>query len=115
MSENEFGFATVGIGSPDERQIPIKDFVRTHWLDGRTASISGLENGSFVLAVHNPPESGLNPCAAIWLSRESFLALSATIPVYLGAKEIDVEAELGDLIEGQCVSYDISKNLKDIV
>lgn len=112
--KQEFGFATVGVGSQDERQIPISDFVRTYWSDGRTASISGLDDGSFTLAIHNAPESGRNPCAAIWLSRESFLCMAATIPIYFAAKGIDIEDELEKLIDGKCVNYDFSNNLKEI-
>ena len=48
------GSITVGIGQ-EQRKIAIADFVQSTFKNNRTVSVCGLEDGSMVISVENPP------------------------------------------------------------
>ena len=74
-NENKYGVATVGLGTSQEREIPIEQCVKSLYKDNRLVSIVKLEDDSFILSVENPGSSGRATQTSMWLSRESFISL----------------------------------------
>lgn len=106
-----YGKITVGIGTKDQRELEIVDYVQAHFKDNRIISVSQIEDGSFVGTVENPPSTGRNTQSSIWLSRESFIRLLSTAMLYFNVKGEDMQKLLEESIENNEIDYTFSNNL----
>jgi len=61
--------------------------------------------------VENPPSTGRNTQASIWLSKESFIGLLSTAMLYFNIKGEDIQKLLEESIQGNEVDYSFSDNL----
>ena len=108
------GKITVGTGD-DQREIEISDFVQCAFKNNRIVSVCGLDDGSMVLAVENPPSTGRATQASIWLSEESVLGLISTCFLYFSSKGKNIEELfLSSVNNSDVVDFVYSDNLKDI-
>jgi len=106
------GKITVGSGS-EQREIEISDFVQSTFKNNRIVSVCGLEDGSMVLGVENPPSSGRATQVAIWLSKESVLGLISTCFIYFSQKGEDVEELFTNSIQNDdLIDFVYSDNLQ---
>lgn len=106
-----YGKITVGVGTNGQRELQVVDFVQAHFKDNRIISVSQIEDGTFVGVVENPPSTGRNPQASIWLSKESFIGLLSTAMLYFNVKGEDMQKLLEESIQGNEVDYSFSDNL----
>lgn len=105
------GKITVGVGTGEQRELQIVDFVQAHFKDNRTISVSQIEDGTFVGAVNNHPSTGRETQATIWLSKESFIALLSTALLYFDIKGEDMQKLLAETIQDGKVDYSFLDNL----
>lgn len=108
-----YGKIRVGVGTNQQKELEIIDFVQARFKNNRIISISQIEDGSFVGAVENPPSSGRSTQSTIWLSKESFFGLLSTAMLYFNLKGEDMQKLLEESVEGGKVDYSFSDNLKD--
>lgn len=111
MKEN-YGTVTVGYGKPDEKEVPIIEFIKSTYKDDRVVSIAKLEDDTYVLSVENVISSGRNPQNTMRLSKESFVGLLSTALLYLNVKGEDMIELTKQSIDGDALRYHLSSNLK---
>lgn len=108
------GKITVGVGTPERRELEIVDFVQAEYKDHRLISISQIEDGSLVAVVENPASTGRNTQATIWLSKESFVGMLSTAFLYFSAKGEDLGELMKSVVEREDINYTFSDNLEGI-
>lgn len=108
----DYGSVTVGYGKPEEREIPIIEFIKSSYKDDRIVSVAKLEDDTYCLSVENVASSGRNPSNTMRLSRESFIGLLATSLLYLSVKGEDMLELTKKSIDGDTLRYHLSDNLK---
>lgn len=95
-------YATVGVGTPEERNIEIKDFLELSFKDSRTATVLELaDEEGYLLMIQNDPNTGRNPRQEMWLSEASFACLlfSATTLLVSTGKDLNqIISELGNTV-----------------
>lgn len=111
MENKKRSFITVGVGSPQQREIEIVDFVQSHYKDNRTVTVAMLEDETYLLSVENIPSTGRSPQSSMWLSKDSFLGLLATSFMYFGCKGEDVGKMLNEAAAEDKISYSYSENI----
>jgi hypothetical protein len=110
-----YGKITIGVGSNEQREIGIIDFVQATFKDNRLITILTLENNEgHLLSIENPTSTGRNPIQNMWLSKESFLGLISTAFIYWNGKNEDLEKLMQESVENNVVNYKLSENLQDI-
>ena len=108
--EHDYGTATVGHGTPFEKQIKVQDWVQARFNNNRLVSISTLVNNEgYILMVENPESSG-RTSQKMWLSEESFAATIATSHIFFECKKLDL-VKLTDNASNGKIEYNFSKNL----
>lgn len=111
MSEQiNYGAATVGYGTPEERKIPIIDFLRMEFKDNRFTSISKLDDGNYILGVENLASSGRATHNYLYVSPESMFGLISTVHFFLASSGIDISTNVESFVEGM-IHYDASENI----
>lgn len=116
MIEYKYGTATVGVGKPEQREIPIADYIRFQFKDFRLLSVASLvDDEGYVVSVENPPSSGRTSGQNMWLSEESLSALFAAIVLYFKAKGTPIEDISKKLFKDQeRINYYYSDNIQPI-
>lgn len=109
-----YGKFTSGVGSDEQREHQVVDFVKALFLDNRLISIGQIEDGSYVCSVENPSSTGRNPNVSIWLTKESLMGLLSTAMLYFSIKGEDINKILQESVEGKAIEYSFSDNLKPI-
>lgn len=107
-----YGKITVGVGTAERRELEVVDFVQAKYIDGRTVSVSQIEDDSMTITVENIPSSGRASQANIWLSKESVIAVLSTAILYFNLKGQDLEELFKTSIESDKIDYRFSDNLK---
>lgn len=107
-----YGKITVGVGTAERRELEVVDFVQAKYIDGRTVSVSQIEDDSMTITVENIPSSGRAAQANIWLSKESVIAVLSTAILYFNLKGQDLEELFKTSIESDKIDYRFSDNLK---
>jgi hypothetical protein len=103
---------TVVVDSKGKREeLEVVDFLKASYRDNRLITVAGVEDGSFVLLVENPPSSGRSNDNKMWLSEESLLGVAQTILLYLGAKGEDLHALALKSVGNADIRYSYSDNL----
>lgn len=110
--KDDYGTVTVGYGKPDEKEIPIVEFIKSTYKDDRIVSVAKLEDDTYVLSVENVTSSGRNPQNTMRLSKESFIGLLSTALLYLNVKGEDMIELTKQSIDGNMLRYHLSSNLK---
>lgn len=111
--ETNYGKVTVGVGSLEQRQLEIIEFIQARYKDNRVVSVAKLEDETFVLGVENPRSTGRSDQATIWLSRESAIGLIATTLIYFTSEGVDFEKLLSDSLEKNDIDISYSENLTE--
>lgn len=111
---NDYGKIKVGVGTSEQHELKITEFVRADYKDNRVVSFCAIEDGSFVGAVENPPSTGRNTQSTIWLSKESMIGLISTAMLYFNIKGEDMDALLKETVRGEMIEYTLSDNLKPL-
>lgn len=106
-----YGKITVGLGTENQRDIQITDFVQTFLKDDRKITVAELEDNSYTLSVENNPSGERSSQNMMWLTKESFIGLISTAVLYLNLKCEDMDEMLKQTIENDKVNYIFSKNL----
>ena len=106
-----YGKITVGYGTSKQRELQVIDFLQAKFKDNRVISISQIEDGTFVGSVENPPSTGRNTQATIWLSKESLIGLLSTAMLYFNIKGEDLHSLLEQAVTGDDVDYNFSENI----
>ncbi len=110
--KENYGYATVGIGSPEQRKIAIEDYVSAFFCESRTITICTLEKDEGItIQVENPVTSGRST-QQIWLSEGSFAGLFAAINLYCKVKNISPEKLLKSSSPDGEIHYSFSGNLQ---
>lgn len=110
--ENDYGKINVGVGTSEQHELKIIDFIRADYKDNRVVSFCAVEDGSFVCAVENPPSTGRNIQSTIWLSKESMIGLLSTAMLYFSIKGEKMDDLLKETLRGEKIEYVLSDNLK---
>jgi len=111
--KESYGKVTVGVGSLEQKEINIIDFVQASFKDNRLITISTLENDEgYLLSIENPQSSGRNLTQNMWLSKESFMGLITTSFIFWNCKNVDLEKLLQMSVADNDVDYRISDNLQ---
>lgn len=106
-----YGKITVGVGTPQQTDLEMVDFVQAKFKDDRTVTVSEIEDGSLIGVVENSPLSNRASQASIWLSKESFIGLMSTAMLYFNLKGEDMQELLKQSVDGNEVKYTFSDNL----
>lgn len=96
---------TVGVGTPEERDILVVDGLKALYAGGRLISVVELEDGSYCISVQNTEDSGRQKETAMWLSKESFLAVLSSCSMFMDFKKFDVLKEMDAMQKGENVIY----------
>ena len=105
---------TVGVGTPEQRDINIKSFVQSKFKDGRLISLFKLEDDSFLGLVENPLESQRNQRQEIWLSNESFIGFLSVCYLLSAHSNSDFGEMLKGAIESDNIDYIFSPDLHEV-
>lgn len=108
-----YGSITVGVGSSEQRELNILDFIQCRFKDSRTVSVCQLEDASYLISVENLPSSGRNPQSNLWLSKESFMAVFGTTMLYWNSKKENIDQALKDVVLNNEITYSYSPNLSN--
>ena len=109
-----YGHATVGVGTPDQRKIPIQDYVSCFFADKRQVNISSLVNNEGCIIEIKNPKTTNRSSQTMWLTEESLMSFMAGISIYLKCKGISFDEVLKKLSENGEVQYTFSDNLSII-
>lgn len=112
QSKNTYGVITVGYGTKEQRELKIVDFLQTMMKDNRTISVCKIEDGTYVLAVENPPSTGRASQQKMWLSEESLTGLLSTAFLYFSAKGENLEELLKQSVDKNEIDYRFSDNIR---
>ena len=107
-----YGKITVGYRTSEQKELQVIDFLQAKFKDNRVISISQIEDGTFIGAVENPPSTGRNTQATIWLSKESLIGLLSTAMLYFNIKGEDLHSLLEQSVSSEDIDYSFSDNLK---
>jgi hypothetical protein len=111
---DDYGTATVGYGTSDQREIKVIDFVKARFNDDRLISVCTLENNEgYIVSVENPKSTGRSN-QQLFLSSESFSAVFSTMTIFLQCKEFDPTSFFNIGTNGGTIDYSFSPNLKPI-
>ena len=81
------GKLTVGFGTPQQREIEVKDYIAFSAADDRKVSIAELvDDQGYIVSVENYPSSGRNTANTMWLSKESLQAVGFAFHMFNAAK-----------------------------
>ena len=81
-----YGNIKVGVGTGDERDIAITEFIQVDYTDDRTVTVAELENEDYLIMVENKESTGREPKVKMWLSKDSFISALSTGILYLHCK-----------------------------
>jgi len=113
QEEDNCGYATVGYGSGDEREIPMDKLLQTNFKDGRKISIAELKNNEgYIISVENHKSSGRNLQNSVWLSPESLFGMISSIMMFTTMAGINLEEGLKLATEKDEIDYKFGGNLK---
>ncbi len=88
--------------------VEIKNFIQGFYPEGKTISVIELVDGTMVLVVENPPESGRNLRQTLSLTRESYEGLMSFAMMH----EIATGSRLAKNVDAQVgVEYNHSDNI----
>lgn len=108
-----YGKLTIGLGSAEQKELEITEFVQARYKDNRVIAVSKIEDETFLLSVENPPSTGRESQVKMWLSKESMAGLMATIIIYLGASGVDYNKLMEEsFVDGE-VDFSFSDNLNN--
>lgn len=110
-----YGKITVGVGTSQQTDLEMVDFVQAKFKDNRIITVSEIEDGSLIGVVENVRSSGRASEASIWLSKESFIGLISTAMLYFNIKGEDMQELLKQSLDEEDVKYTFSDNLNDNV
>lgn len=109
--KENYGHATVGVGTDQERKVAIESYVRADFIDHRLISVMSLEDGTFAFSVENPLSTGRATSTTMWLSAESLGGLLFTVFLLLNGKGISVEKLFEQSVRGDNVDFEYSTNI----
>ena len=104
------GKITVAFGTAQQHQLEIEEYVKAQFKDKRLFSVCKIEDGSFVVSVENPPETGRST-QQMWLSKESLVGIASAIMLYFTVKGEDIHELIKNSADGQEVPYTFSDNI----
>ncbi|MSQ80039.1 MAG: hypothetical protein EXR21_10300 [Flavobacteriaceae bacterium] len=113
-TDGRYGTATVGLHTTTQRELPIQDFVRCNFTDGRLCSVAMVaENGiqSYIMSVENYEISGQQMGQTIHLGRESLIAMLTTTMLYMEIKDMEMDELMEDAVDSGHIKYECSDNL----
>ncbi|MDF2931236.1 MAG: hypothetical protein K0R36_567 [Chryseobacterium sp.] len=115
LEENEnYGKATIGFGTPEQKELNIVEFLQAEYKDNRLMSVVMLEDESFIFSVENPVSSGRAPHQSMRLGKESAIGMLSTILLYFNAKlgEEGMQEAIKEASVRNEINYSTSKNFK---
>jgi hypothetical protein len=110
-SQKSYGKITVGVGSENQRDLNIVEFLQSRYTDNRLITVSRIEDGTYSLTVENPESSGRGTLSQMWLSEQSVVGLISTLMHYFNVKDMNLHELLNNSINNNSVDYRISDNL----
>lgn len=115
LEEKEnYGKATIGFGSPEQKELDIIDFIKAEYKDNRLISVCMLEDESYIFSVENPVSSGRSPHQSIRLGKESIIGMLSTMILYFNTKlgENGMQEAIKEASVRNEINYSASTNLK---
>jgi hypothetical protein len=113
MSEEDYGKATVGYGTPNEREIPIEKWLSAYYVDGRKFSVVKLENNNYILTIENHESSGRDVKQQMMLTEGSLIALIATVNLFMTGDKMNFENQLNTILgTDKSIQYNCSDNFE---
>ena len=98
-------------GNPKE--MDILDFIQASFVGDRRVTIGKIEDGNYLLDIVRTPENE-NPIQSyMFLTKESMVALLATMSLYFSATGEDVDGLLKSVIASDSMDYILSQNLEN--
>lgn len=107
----EVKFIKVGVGTPTERLLEVKDFVCADFVGDRTVEILKLEDSTVTVSIINPIDSGRDKKQVMLLTRESLIGLWLTMSVYLQLTDKPITDLITEVSGGPTLSYTCSPNI----
>lgn len=98
-------------GNPKEMEI--LDFIQASFVGNRTVTIGKIEDGNYLLNIVRKPETGESIQSYMFLTKESMIALFATMSLYFSATGEDVDKLLKEVIDHDSMDYILSPNIEN--
>ena len=98
-------------GNPKEMEI--LDFIQASFVGDRTVTIGKIEDGNYLLNIVRKPETGEPIQSYMFLTKESMIALFATMSLYFSATGEDVDKLLKEVIDHDSMDYILSPNIEN--
>ena len=113
MSEEDYGKATIGHGTPNEREIPIIKWISAYYNGGRKFSVVQWEDGNYILTIENHESSGRDVKQQMLLTEGSLIALIATVNLFMTGDKINFEDKLNSILsDTKSIQFDCSDNFE---
>lgn len=113
LKEN-YGKATIGFGTSEQKELDIVDFLKAEFKDNRLISVCMLEDESYIFSVENPASSGRSPHQSIRLGKESIIGMLSTMLLYFNTKlgKNGMQEAIQEASVRNEINYSASNNLK---
>ena len=98
-------------GNPKEMEI--LDFIQASFVGDRTVTIGKIEDGNYLLNIVRKPETEEPIQSYMFLTKESMIALFATMSLYFSATGEDVDKLLKEIIDSDSTDYILSPNIEN--
>lgn len=98
-------------GTMERREV--KNFLRSTFKDHRLISVVEVdqeEENTFIISVENPESTGRATVSNIHLSKQSFSAVIAACMLFQMGKEVDLDKELRESVQGEAVEFSFGGN-----
>ena len=97
----------------NQKEMDILDFIQASFVGDRRVTIGKIEDGNYLLNIVRKTENE-NPIQSyMFLTKESMVALLATMSLYFSATGEDVDELLKSVIASDSMDYILSPNLEN--
>lgn len=112
--KTNYGEATLGVGGPEERKVPIESWMEGEFNDGRIVTVVKLQEDTYALTVRNVGDNDRNPRQEMLLTEDSLLALMTIVQMHWYSSDRKPEEMLENAMKGKDIQYRMSDNLMKI-
>ena len=97
----------------NQKEMEILDFIQASFIGDRTVTIGKIEDDNYLLNIVRKPETKEPIQSYMFLTKESMIALFATMSLYFSATGEDVDKLLKEIIDSDSTDYILSPNIEN--
>ena len=97
----------------NSKEMEILDFIQASFIGDRTVTIGKIEDDNYLLNIVRKPETKEPIQSYMFLTKESMIALFATMSLYFSATGEDVDKLLKEIIDSDSTDYILSPNIEN--